>query len=209
MGCAVGINAKERSVSALLPRAVTAAALSLVVVTALSACMLPATVGTGSGSDDGGQNMADVMFVQMMIPHHEQAIEMSDLILQTEGVDPEVAALAEQIRAAQAPEIDLMEQWLDEWGLPSMGGMGGMDHGGVRGMDGMLTDEQMEELRAADGVTGSRLFLELMIEHHVGAVEMAEDGIDDGRSPDVRALAQQIVTSQTAEIETMRQILSR
>lgn len=195
--------------SALLPRAVTAAALPLVVVTALSACMLPATVDAGSGRDDSGENMADVMFVQMMIPHHEQAIEMSDLILQTEGVDPEVAALAEQIRAAQAPEIDLMEQWLDEWGLPSMGGMGGMDHGGVGGMDGMLTDEQMAELEAADGATGSRLFLELMIEHHVGAVEMAEDAIDDGRSPDVRALAQQIVTSQTAEIDTMRQILSR
>jgi len=158
---------------------------------------------------DGDQNAADIMFVEMMIPHHEQAVEMSELILAKDGVDPEVVALAEQIRAAQDPEIDLMEQWLDDWGLPSMSGMEGMDHGGMGGMAGMMSDEQMAELEAADGATGATLFLELMIEHHVGAVEMADDVIDDGRDADVRVLAEQIIVSQTAEIATMRELLAR
>jgi uncharacterized protein (DUF305 family) len=163
---------------------------------------------------DGDQNAADVMFVQMMIPHHKQAVEMSEVILAKDGVDPEVVALAEQIRAAQDPEIDLMEQWLDDWGLPSMSGMDGMDHGGGSGgmgggMDGMMSDEQMAELQSADGVTGATLFLELMIEHHVGAVEMAEQVIDDGRDADVRSLAEEMIVGQTAEITTMRELLAR
>jgi len=157
---------------------------------------------------DGGQNAADIMFVEMMIPHHEQAVEMSELILAKDGVAAEVAALAEQIRAAQEPEIALMEQWLDDWGLPSMSGMGGMDHGGSGGMDGMMSDEQMAELETADGATGSTIFLELMIEHHEGAIEMAQEVINDGRDAGVRTLAEQIIVSQTAEIATMRELLA-
>jgi uncharacterized protein (DUF305 family) len=184
------------------------AALAATTTLTLTACVMPFGIGgpTTMGGD-GEQNAADVMFVQMMIPHHEQAIEMSEIILATDGVDPEIAALAEQIRAAQDPEIALMERWLDDWGLPSMSGMNqGMGHGG---MGGMASDAQMAELEAATGSEGSPLFLELMIEHHVGAVDMADDVIDDGRSADVRQLAEQIVTSQTAEIETMRALLQR
>ena len=188
---------------------VVAGALASVVAITASACSMSFTIGGDSASQPSDENMADVMFVQMMIPHHEQAIEMSEIILASEGVDAEVSSLAEQIRDAQGPEIDLMERWLDDWGLPSMGGMKGMDHGGSGSMDGMLSDEQMADLAAADGATGSRLFLELMIEHHVGAIEMTDDVIDDGRSADVRELAQQIITSQTVEIETMREMLAR
>ena len=190
-------------------RAVAAVALVATTVLTLTACVMPFGMGgTSSMGDDGEQNAADVMFVQMMIPHHEQAIEMSEIILAKDGVDPEVAALAEQIRAAQDPEIVLMKQWLDDWGLPSMSGMGhgGMDHGG---MDGMMSDAQMAELRSSIGSEGSSLFLELMIEHHEGAVDMADDVIDGGRNADVRELAEQIITSQTAEIETMRALLAR
>ncbi|MFM2353400.1 MAG: hypothetical protein RLZZ608_806 [Actinomycetota bacterium] len=194
-------------------RAVTDAALAAGAALILSACAMPMTVGGGVGtSGDGDQNMADVMFVQMMIPHHEQAVEMSELILAKDGVDPEVAALAEQIKAAQGPEIELMRQWLDGWGIGTAEDMGGMDHGGtggMGGMDGMMSDEQMAQLESASGADGSALFLELMIEHHEGAVDMAEDVIDDGHSADVRALAEQIVTSQTAEIATMRDLLDR
>jgi len=196
-------------VSTRFSRVVIASALASAVVITLSACTMSFTIGGDAASEPSDENMADVMFVQMMIPHHEQAIEMSEIILATEGVDAEVTSLAEQIRDAQGPEIDLMERWLDDWGLPSMGGMNGMDHGGSGSMDGMLSDRQMAELNAADGATGSRLFLELMIEHHVGAIEMADDVIDDGRSADVRELAQQIMTSQTVEIETMRELLAR
>lgn len=184
-------------------RALAGVTLAATTALALAACAITMPM---SNTGNGEQNPADIMFVEMMIPHHEQAIEMSDLILAKDGVDPEVAALADQIRAAQDPEIDLMEQWLDDWGLPSMGGMG---HGGHGGMDGMMSDEQMDELESADGAAGSTLFLELMIEHHVGAVEMAEDVIDDGRDGGVRTLAEQIIVSQTAEIATMRELLAR
>ncbi|MBX9717286.1 MAG: DUF305 domain-containing protein [Microbacteriaceae bacterium] len=165
-------------------------------------------MGDGTGSDGAGdQNMADVMFVQMMIPHHQQAVEMSDLILGNPDVDPEVAALAEQIKAAQDPEIELMMQWLEDWGVSSMGGMEGMD--GMSGMDGMMSDEQLASLESASGPEASTLFLELMIEHHQGAITMAEDVIANGQSAQVRDLAEQIITSQTAEIDTMNELLSR
>jgi len=188
-----------------ISRALAATALVAATALALSAC---ATTMPMSNTGDGGQNAADIMFVEMMIPHHEQAVEMSELILAKDGVAAEVAALAEQIRAAQEPEIALMEQWLDDWGLPSMSGMGGMDHGGSGGMDGMMSDEQMAELETADGATGSTIFLELMIEHHEGAIEMAQEVINDGRDAGVRTLAEQIIVSQTAEIATMRELLA-
>jgi len=83
-----------------------------------------------------------------------------------------------------------------------------MDHGGSGGMDGMMSDEQMAELETADGATGSTIFLELMIEHHEGAIEMAQEVINDGRDAGVRTLAEQIIVSQTAEIATMRELLA-
>jgi len=191
-------------------RAAFATALAAAAVLTLTACVMPFNMGGNNPmGGDGDQNASDIMFVEMMIPHHEQAVEMSETILAKGGVDPEVVALAEQIRAAQEPEIALMEQWLDDWGLPSMSGMGGMDHGGSGGQGGMMSDAQMSELEEADGATGSTLFLELMIDHHDGAIEMAEDVIDDGRDADVRTLAEQIIVSQTAEIATMRELLSR
>jgi len=189
-------------------RGLAGLALATAAAFALSACAMTMPMGD---TGDGDQNAADVMFVQMMIPHHEQAVEMSEMILAKDGVDPEVVALAEQIRAAQDPEIDLMEQWLSDWGLSSMSGMEGMDHGGMDhgGMDGMMSDEQMAALQSADGATGATMFLELMIEHHVGAVEMAEQVIDDGRDADVRALAEEMIVGQSAEITTMRELLAR
>jgi uncharacterized protein (DUF305 family) len=195
-------------------RGLTSLALATAAAFALSACAITMPMGDMGDTGDGDQNAADVMFVQMMIPHHEQAVEMSEMILAKDGVDPEVVALAEQIRAAQDPEIELMEQWLSDWGLPSMSGMGGMDHGGGYGgmgggMDGMMSDEQMAELQSADGAAGATLFLELMIEHHVGAVEMAEQVIDDGRDADVRTLAEEMIVGQSAEITTMRELLAR
>lgn len=170
----------------------------------LSACAMNGT-GMGMGDDSSsGQsattNNADTSFTMMMIPHHEQAIEMADLVLGKDGVDQRVLDLAQQIKDAQAPEIELMQGWLDEWGF---GSMDGMDHGG-----GMMSDDDMSALEDATGVEASRLFLTQMIEHHEGAIEMAEDELDDGINPDVRALCERIITSQTAEIETMNEILA-
>lgn len=152
----------------------------------------------------GEFNAADSMFAMMMIPHHEQAIEMSDTILAKTGVDQRVLDLAQQIKSAQAPEIELMQSWLHDWGMPSSGGMDGMDHG-----DGMMSDDDMAALEAADGAEAARLFLEQMIEHHEGAIDMAQDELDDGANPDVLALAQRIITSQTEEIATMRELLTQ
>ncbi|MBW9108541.1 DUF305 domain-containing protein [Microbacterium ureisolvens] len=150
-------------------------------------------------------SMADQMFVVMMIPHHEQAIEMSDVILEDDGVDSRVSELAERIKGAQGPEIELMQGWLDEWGVPhDTAAAGGMDHGG-----GMMSEADMTALREADGEEAGRLFLEQMIVHHEGAVEMAEAALDDGEDPDVLALAQRVIDDQTAEIAEMQELLTK
>lgn len=158
----------------------------------------------GSNTLPDDVNAADVMFVQMMIPHHEQAIEMADLVLDTPGIDPAVITLATEIKAAQGPEIEQMEQWLDDWGMPSMPG----GHGGHGGMDGMLSEEELQRLDDAEGEEATRLFLEGMIEHHEGAIDMADDVIDDGENAAVRELADAIVVTQQAEIDLMRELLS-
>lgn len=167
------------------------------------------TSSTPSATADASFNSADVMFVTMMIPHHEQAIQMADQILAKDGIDERVVDLANQIKAAQDPEIQTMKGWLEDWGIPyddsmsGMGGMEGMDHG-----DGMMSEEDMAALDAATGVEASRLFLEGMITHHQGAVTMAQTVLDNGQNPDVAALAQQIIDGQTAEITTMQDILA-
>ena len=157
-------------------------------------------MGTSGSELPADVNNADIMFTTMMIPHHEQAIEMADLILDEDGIDAEVVALAETIKAAQGPEIELMESWLDDWGT-GMGDMGGMG-------DGMMSDTDMQALEDATGDEASRLFLEQMIEHHEGAIDMAQSEVDNGENPDVIGLAESIIQSQTAEIATMEEILA-
>jgi len=195
-----------------------AAPLALALALALAGCTTTGSSDSGMpGMDRGGGassspsatvqgkfNAADSMFTMLMIPHHQQAIEMSDMILAKDGVDQRVRDLAQQIKGAQGPEIEMMERWLDEWGMPSSGGMEGMNQG-----DGMMSDDDMTALEAADGPEAVRLYLQQMIEHHQGAIEMAQDELDDGANPGVLALAQQIITSQTAEIATMQELLAQ
>jgi uncharacterized protein (DUF305 family) len=189
------------------------AVLTVAIVAALAGCapsgnsvgMPGMDHGAGAASPGPAQSaMADTMFIMMMIPHHEQAIEMSDIVLAKSDIDPRVVELAQQIKDAQAPEIELMEEWLDEWGLPSSGAMGAMDHG-----DGMMSEDDMAALEAAEGTAAAQLFLEQMIEHHEGAIEMAEDELERGDDSDVRALAQQIIDSQTAEIAVMQELIEQ
>lgn len=139
----------------------------------------------------------------MMIVHHQQAIEMSDIVLAKTGVAPEVVELAEAITAAQGPEIELLRGWLDDWGADSVDDAGGMDHG-----DGMMTDDDLAALAAADGVESSRLFLEQMIAHHRGAVEMATAEVETGRNTDAVELARTIIAVQNSEIERMQELLA-
>lgn len=192
-------------------RTTALAALALAGTLALAGCSgaEPAGPADHSGMDHSssdapltGANEADVMFASMMIVHHEQAVEMSDIVLAKEGVDPRVADLAERITAAQGPEIEQLQGWLEEWGAEP-GDPGAMDHG-----DGMMSDDDLAALEAAAGPEASRLFLEQMIVHHEGAVEMAEAQIADGENADAVALAQDIVDAQTAEIAEMTDILA-
>ena len=185
----------------------------LAVAVSLAGC---AYVGGGStpGMGQGGMmsptspsaqvNAADEMFVIMMIPHHEQAVEMSDTILGKDGIDDQVQALAQQIKDAQAPEIELMQSWLTNGGMSSSGDMSGMGHG-----VGMMSDGDMAALEAADGAEAARLFLEQMIVHHEGAIEMAQTELDQGANEEVIALAQAILDTQTTEIATMENLLTQ
>jgi uncharacterized protein (DUF305 family) len=159
--------------------------------------------GSGSGAFSG----IDVMFAQMMIPHHQQAVDMSDLALEKSS-DPDVLALAKQIRDAQAPEIEQMQGWLDGAGSGSMMGHDPDDMGMGMGGGGMLSESEMDALRAATGTEFDRLYLEGMIDHHEGALRMTQM-IVNSDNPEVKALADAIITSQTAEIEYMKQLLAR
>ncbi|MGU3497296.1 DUF305 domain-containing protein [Mycobacterium sp. C31M] len=167
------------------------------------------TSHTGSGADPGpaadgaeSHNAEDVAFAQHMIPHHSQAVEMVDILLAKSDVDARVVTLAEQIRAAQAPEIEQMQGWLDEWGNPPMPAM---DHGS---MDGMVAPADIEKLRQAPGPEAAELFLNQMIAHHEGAVTMAQAEIDGGAYPAAIEMAHAIIDSQQKEIEEMRSILA-
>ena len=164
-----------------------------------------------SAAGESDVNAADERFVTRMIPHHEQALEMADILLDKDGVDGRVAELAERIQAAQQPEIDLMTSWLEEWGVDpdtddmgDMGDMPGMDHGD----DGMMSHHDIAALAAATGEEASALFLTQMIEHHEGAIEMSQQELDNGKNADALELARQIIDDQTTEIAEMESLLS-
>lgn len=160
-----------------------------------------------AGTDAPTPSPADVMFAQMMIPHHEQAVVMSDYALENTST-PEVLALAEQIKAAQQPEIEQMTSWLEEWGVPVMSGMDAMGAHGGHGMSGMLTDEQLDELANARDADFDALYLAYMIDHHEGAIDMADD-VADSQDPRVAALAAAIIEAQRAEIVEMQRLLGQ
>ncbi|WP_024476707.1 DUF305 domain-containing protein [Arthrobacter sp. CAL618] len=169
------------------------------------------TTPTESGAEVSAEhNDADVMFAQMMIPHHQQAVKMSEMMLTKEDVSPDVLDLATQIKDAQGPEIETMTSWLEAWDRPIMpeGGMEGHDMGSMGGMDGMMDDDQMADLESAEGDDAARMFLESMTEHHNGAVDMAQEEIDNGENPDAIALAETIVETQQAEIQEMEALLA-
>lgn len=169
------------------------------------------SAGNGAGPDGGRSsgaaaqpqdvNDADVAFAQGMIPHHEGALMMAGVAAER-AEHPGVRELAERIEAGQDPEIDLMTGWLEDWGRPiDHGAMDGMDHG-PRDMGGM----DPEDMPAA-GTDFDTTWLRAMIEHHDGAVVMAGIEIDDGVNPDAIALAEQIVETQTREIDEMQRLL--
>lgn len=151
-------------------------------------------------------NDADVMFAQMMIPHHEQAIEMSDIALDpTIGAGETVRNLATQIKGAQDPEIQQMKDFLTSWNK-SVSMDSSMDHSDMMG--GMLTQEELTQLGTLRGAEFDKRWIEGMIAHHEGAIDMANDVLASGTNSDVKQLANNIIAAQNAEIEEMRALLA-
>jgi uncharacterized protein (DUF305 family) len=138
-----------------------------------------------------------VHFAQMMIPHHEQAVQLSNLALQISD-NPEVRDLATRIKNAQSPEITQMKSWLESVGMPDM------NH--VMDMPGFVDDAQFAAIKELAGNAFDSLWLELMIDHHKGAIEMVAD-IANNKTAEVKTLGEEIVASQSAEIAEMEALL--
>lgn len=209
---------KTREMNSMKLRTTTLPALGLLTVLSLAGCAgtndaTTSSPGTDAGSSstqaDGAastdSNDADVAFAMGMIPHHEQAVEMADTLLAKDGVDPDIAELARQITAAQQPEIDVLNDWLEDWDQPEGSEMGGMDHSAH---GGMMPEGDMTALENAPGGEASVLFLEQMIIHHQGAIDMAETEVTDGENTDAVSLAEDIIETQSSEIERMQQLLA-
>jgi uncharacterized protein (DUF305 family) len=157
----------------------------------------------GHGHNSNSQMVgSDAMFLQMMIPHHEQAVVMSDLAL-SNSKDADVLKLAKQIRDAQAPEIIKMQDWLTDAGLSQDPG-----HSMGDGMGGMLSDSEISTLKGSTGKAFDKLFLSGMIAHHEGAIHMVMM-IENSPNSEINNLGKEIVKSQTAEIELMKQLLKK
>lgn len=172
----------------------------------------PVRTATGPVEVDvPGWSHEDVAFLQMMVPHHRQALEMAGLA-PDRAATPAVLALAERIEAAQAPEILLMAGWLEQRGVdvPQAGDDPAMwDHGahGHDGMAGMLTPVELAELADAEGEAFDRLFLTGMVRHHEGAVQMARDALRGATDPRVVELAEDVNAGQAAEVVRMQRLL--
>lgn len=180
----------------------------------LSACGDGGTAGSSAGehggghvteSDSGKGSDADVAFAAGMVPHHEQAVEMSEIVL-AKNPPAEVADLAREIQAAQSPEIQQLNAILADLGASSDPGA----HGGHSGRHGgMMSEQELAALRAATGKEAARLFLTAMIAHHEGAIEASDAEIADGEHEPAVQLAEQIKRAQAAEIVRMREMLAR
>lgn len=205
---------------------------ALTTFSTLSALALGLTLtlsGCGSSDSGGGDsssaapsysatehNDADVTFASEMMQHHAQALAMVDLT-QGRDLDPAVQAVVDGIRAAQAPEIETMAGWLGDWNEPIPAtvrdhanaghGMAGMDEAGMADMPGMMSAAEMTDLANADDASFPGLWLEMMIRHHEGAVEMAAAETADGQFQPAVDLAGSITSSQTDEIATMQALL--
>lgn len=162
------------------------------------------TSGTATSADPSADHdQADVMFSMMMVPHHEQALEMAELV-PSRSDDPALRDLAQRIEQEQQPEIDRMRGWLDSWGAGSASGMGSMGHS----MTGMMSDGDMAELASLKGAAFDRRWLTMMVEHHEGAIEMAQDVLRSGRHAGTRELAGAVIETQQREIDEMTAMLA-
>jgi uncharacterized protein (DUF305 family) len=164
--------------------------------------MAPTTAATTTAPVH--HNESDVMFATMMIPHHRQAVEMADMALK-KAKSASVKQLATAIKAAQDPEIKQMSAFLTSWGKPVPSpGMNQSMSG-----SGMMTEQEMTDLGKASGAAFDRMWVQMMIKHHQGAVAMAKTEQTSGQSAQAIELAKKIETGQNAEIATMQKLLKQ
>ncbi|KFF99040.1 hypothetical protein IQ62_21355 [Streptomyces scabiei] len=182
----------------------------------LSACgddMSGMDHGSGKASESAASeagsadfNDADITFAQMMIPHHEQALEMAGLA-DDRAADAQLKDIAGKIEKAQDPEIRTMKGWLKSWNEPTdVESMPGMNHGNG---DGMMSDSDMEHLAGMKGAEFDKMFAEMMIEHHDGAISMSQDEQKNGENADAVKMAGDIVQGQSDEVRQLKSILDR
>ncbi|MFF1374581.1 DUF305 domain-containing protein, partial [Streptomyces virginiae] len=155
-----------------------------------------ASPSASAPASQGQHNAADVAFAKGMIPHHRQGIEMAGLA-PSRAQSAEVKKLAEDTKRAQDSQIKTLSGMLTSWGeqVPAEG-----SHS-AHGMAGMMSPQEMENLKNSSGATFDTAFMKLMIKHHEGAVEMAKTEKAQGVFPDAKTMADAIVTAQSAEIE--------
>jgi uncharacterized protein (DUF305 family) len=140
---------------------------------------------------------ADIMFAQMMIPHHSQAVEMADMAL-SQASSNDIKDLADQIKGEQAPEIAVMRGWLANWGSTED------PNSATHSMSyGMMSADDMSALSATTGPDFDRLWLQMMAAHHKGAIKMAQEVLATTTNPEVKTLAQAIIDAQTKEIASI------
>ena len=185
---------------------VIAGLVALIMVMALAGCSKDDSKAMDheghSSMASGDLSSDDIMFLQMMIPHHQQAIDISDLAL-TKSSDSELLALAKDIRDGQGAEIITMKAWL-------AGANAGMDPGHSMGdsMVGMLSDSELAALEAATGKSFDLLWLKGMTGHHDGAIDMAAM-IEDADNDEIKSFGQAIVTAQSAQNKQMAAMIKR
>jgi uncharacterized protein (DUF305 family) len=157
-------------------------------------------MSSGTSTSVAAGRAGDVMFAQMMIPHHQQAVEMAEIALAKTDSSSQVRELATAIKAAQDPEIQTMTGWLQTWGAAAP--TSGMSHGGMG--SGMMSDADMEALKQAGGKAFDERWVSMMIAHHEGAIVMARQVLATTADPDVKTLADAVIKAQTDEIAKMR-----
>ena len=185
---------------------VIAGFVALIMALSISGCASASNKGMdheGHSSEASGDlSSDDIMFLQMMIPHHQQAIDISDLAL-TKSAESELLALAKNIRDEQAAEIVTMKAWLDAAGADLE-----MDHGASHSMSGMLSDSELAALDKATGKSFDALWLKAMTGHHTGAIDMAAM-IENAKSAEIKSFGEGIVASQSAQNKAMAAMIKR
>ncbi|MDQ0754871.1 DUF305 domain-containing protein [Arthrobacter sp. B3I4] len=191
-------------------KALTLSATAFAAALTLAGCASPGgstmpgmdhSMGPSTAATAADHNAPDTMFAQGMIPHHAQAVEMSEMMLKKQGIDARVTALAGRIKAAQGPEIERMTSWLDSWNEATQ-------MPGGHAMSGMMSEDDLRKLDAATGAEAAKLFLTQMIAHHEGAVEMANTEVRSGNNSEAIKLAKDVAASQADEIKEMKDLLA-